>query len=165
MEQGHRRLQKQNYLSNIYYLLYAVNHDNDDVAELNSFDPQMFPDSLLYGNKPGYEASKDFAFGLPYLDILPPSIEHCDKLSDIIPLRLPFSRPLFLLHPSSFLPPPSSLLHFFFFLPTTNRWSICLQVAVPRPELLMYRTMNNKAVTTSWIACPMAPCSTFVWLL
>lgn len=106
MEQGHRRLQKQ---TNIYYLLYAVNHDNDDVAEVNSFDPQMFPDSLLYGNKPGYEASKDFAFGLLYLDILPPSIEHCAKLSDIIPLRPPFSRPLFLLHPSSFLPPPSSI--------------------------------------------------------
>ena len=54
---------------------------NDEVAEVNSIDPQMFPDSLLYENKPGCEASKDF--GLPYLDILPPSIEHHAKLSDI----------------------------------------------------------------------------------
>ena len=54
---------------------------NDEVTEVNSFDPQMFPDSLLYENKPGCEANKDF--GLPYLDILPPSIEHHAKLSDI----------------------------------------------------------------------------------
>ena len=36
--------------------MVAVNHMNDDVAEVNDSDPPMLPGSFLYEKEPGYEA-------------------------------------------------------------------------------------------------------------